>query len=278
MKPLIVCILVLFLVFIVIIILVTVSSFQLQSESSPIVIKDTENRKGVKKKLETSKKNVCVVTYDDRANIYSELRQFDAEYCKKHDYSHLNLTICDADLPPYWRKVVIVADLLDRFDYVMWVDSDACIHNSDQTIPALFPTSDKFLVISPDPPIPGWTSPFNSGVFIVKNCELAKTFFKDWIQLYNSKRWEKKNTSWHCNGVWAGEDYEQGAAVPLLASTKYSSGVKTVHYEILQSISPAAATFTVHFSGFHKHLIKKYIKMKNSRNSNANVKNKFSPF
>lgn len=56
-------------------------------------------------------------------------------YALRHDYDldlRTHLSACDR--PPSWSKVVAIRELFDRYDTVVWVDSDAIIVDLDADI------------------------------------------------------------------------------------------------------------------------------------------------
>ena len=97
----------------------------------------------------------------------------------------------------------------NRFKYILWLDSDALIHLNEHLGTFIeFHLKDRDMLISSDPPI--WKSPFNAGVWCVKNNKNTKKILEDWLSHYNKNLWNKIDGKWHCkNCVWSGIEYEQ---------------------------------------------------------------------
>jgi hypothetical protein len=209
-------------------------------------------------------KRVAVVSYDDRKNNKDiiTLKNINEKYCLKNGYDFLffdSYSPFDSTYPPYWIKVKILYDLSksNLYDYLMWIDSDACVHNQNIKIENLFNFNHQgAFIMAPDYPYP--ISKFNSGIWMVKNNEIGKKILKDWLLLYDNKTWKKKNGKWICSGFWAGESYEQGAGKKLLKNEKYSQYVIYLPGSTLQNFKPVSEAFTLHFVGRLKKYIQAY--------------------
>ena len=198
---------------------------------------------------------VLIVQYDnrnmtDQPHLISLMKRNDL-YAKKHDYSYCFVTETHFDVPAYWLKVLIVKHyLLQGFDIVIWIDTDAVIHNFDMRVEDLF-TGDEFFIYSSDNPL--WHSPFNAGVFLVKRSMQSIQLMEDWIGLYNANLWRKENNQWVTSEAWAEDAFEQGSFVNQILPKYSKTGfLKKVDWKILQSPYPLADSFTLHFPGPYK--------------------------
>lgn len=200
-----------------------------------------------------SKDRICVFSYDNRRNdpMIEKLRSINNRYCQKHGYDFLFFETYPANLPPYWMKVKIGKDLVDsgKYDYVMWLDSDACVHDHTIRLEHLFTFyKNAFFVMAPDNE--RWAAEFNAGVWIIKCGSLGKQFMKDWLARYNSSDWVYDHNKWKCNWcIWAGDAYEQGAGTRLLKSKTYAPYVIKLSWEVLQNDLPTKWSYTLHFAG-----------------------------
>jgi hypothetical protein len=78
--------------------------------------------------------------------------------------------------PPAWNKILVVKKLLDDYEYVLWVDSDAVMVRFDKDIrdemePGKYLYLVKFNLSGKEVP--------NSGVFLIRNSEWSKNFLDD---------------------------------------------------------------------------------------------------
>lgn len=68
-------------------------------------------------------------------------------YARRHGYElHLYDEVVDASRPTSWSKVKILRDLLDRYDPVVWLDSDLMVVDPREDIAAEVP-QDRFLAM-----------------------------------------------------------------------------------------------------------------------------------
>jgi len=205
---------------------------------------------------------VAVVCYDNRLNNsrIERLKQRNAQYCANHGYDFLFFSTHAQDnhMPPYWLKVQIVKEVLEtnKYDYVMWIDSDACFWDANIAIERIFKVfglAYHFFVAGPD-----ILDSFNAGVWIVKNCVTAKEFMIDWIQCYKPEKWIRLKEKWKCLGLWAGKYFEQGAGKQLLKTDKYKYGLLWLN-GVLNCQIANVNTFVCHFYGPSMFGVKKRI-------------------
>lgn len=178
-------------------------------------------------------------------------------YSEDKNYEFLFITKSIYHIPPYWEKIFIVRDLLPYYSWVFWLDSDAVIYNMEMEIPGLELPFD--FIFTSDPPC--WSSPFNAGVFLIKNTPVSFKILEDWVSGYNPKRWTFNGSKWFCPGVWSGPDYEQGFFVKNIMK-KYEDHIKALDWYIYNT--PCYhyihdKTFTIHFAGSFKNDIKDLI-------------------
>ncbi len=193
---------------------------------------------------------ILILQYDDRGDVYLELTELN----KKSGFEHLFLSH-ETGIPPYWVKVFLVAEYLPNYDYVIWIDSDAAIIN-----PRAIPLSEKTMVYSRDNH--GWESPFNAGVFIMRNTSTGRALMEEWKRGYDPSRWEIVDGKWRQFGDWLGPNLEQGYFNHHLYE-KYKDEIDVLPVEVFQIddydlITPK--TFSIHFPGDHKEFIPEMIR------------------
>jgi len=152
-----------------------------------------------------------LVQYDDRpVDEFKPLLKNNENYCKSQNIQYLFLTKGYEHLPPWWRKVAIVKELLAFYESVLWVDSDATIVGHEH-FATLF--KDGHFVFSPNPPMVDhlemFSAPMCAGVWGVKNTPEGHSIMHSWMSAYNPNAWTKN--PWATTGAYAGENYEQGA-------------------------------------------------------------------
>jgi hypothetical protein len=198
---------------------------------------------------------VLITQYDNRPQIelgaFIDLVNQNSEYAKRYGYEYIFINSVNLQISPYWTKVFIVEHYMKYgYDIVMWLDTDAVIHNFDIKIEELF-TDNEVFIFSPDSP--PWNSPFNAGVFICKGIR-GRELMEEWKSYYPSDLWFESNGKWHCKSdKWSDSAYEQGAfRLNLLPKYANSGLLKSYSWEFLQSPYPQPESFTVHFAGEHK--------------------------
>lgn len=189
-----------------------------------------------------SKMKILCLQSDNRGDIYPELTALN----KESGFDHLFITE-SFDIPPWWIKIFLVKKYLPSTEAVLWLDSDAGIIN-----PRALPESKKTMIYAPDPP--NWLSPFNAGVFLLRNTPLGNKIIEDWANGYDSSKWQLVEGQWKYEGDWLGPSLEQGYFNHHLYE-KYKEEIEIVSPEVFQvshysDITPR--TFNLHFLGGHK--------------------------
>jgi hypothetical protein len=137
-----------------------------------------------------------ISAFDENMRELSDLSFSSVEkFCKKHDIDCERFLIENFDRPAPWFKILLLIDQLKNndYDYIMWIDADACINNLNFDISSILQENKSFY-ISKD------FNNFNSGVFIVKNTP----FIADILQKIYSM-------SEYINHIW----WEQAAFIDL---------------------------------------------------------------
>lgn len=137
---------------------------------------------------------ICITTLTDsksksRLQRFIRWRNFDGiidltwankqKYAEKHDYFLYDGSgLINTSRPPAWTKVIAMQHMLEdeRCDWVMWMDADTVIMNSDIRMESFFPMDPtKDMIVGSDN---GWG--WNSGVFVFRNTAWSKQFLDDW--------------------------------------------------------------------------------------------------
>ncbi len=203
---------------------------------------------------------ICVLQYDNRHHLFLEnLMDKNKSICKNiQDFKYIRAKD-DNTISQYWVKVKITNQLLEQFDGILWLDSDAVIHNPKKLI-SLIQSTDTFLMSGDNP-----FSHFCAGVWFVRNNHNGRKITEEWLQLYYNKYhsfwWLDHNTNqWKSNMPFAIHPcYEQPAFIKHILP-KYQ--ITKVPWNILNN--PNIPFFfdnsaTLHFYGNFKNFIPIYL-------------------
>jgi hypothetical protein len=190
----------------------------------------------------------AIVQYDNRPldTDTKALVARNKSYCDKHGYTHIFETK-KYDLPPYWIKVKLVQETLmsRRFSGVLWLDSDAVVHDQEKRLDELVVPNKSFYYCA-DAPV--WDSAFNAGVWLVLNDAMGNTIMESWMGAYDPTTWNEKGGKWTSTGVWAGPTYEQGAFLEYIMP-RYDQYMHKYPWSFFQSYEAVPTNFAMHFAG-----------------------------
>lgn len=223
-----------------------------------------------------------LLQYDDRlpSPPHSKLRQLNKEYAKLHNYDYkLVHKWKDPEIPPYWAKIFVIQELLPSYDYLMYLDTDAVVHNINAEITELFARGKEF-VFSADNP--AWPAPFCAGVILIQKTDKTLKLLEDWLTYFDKENWVRNPNAMRWDsideitgtGSYAGEHYEQGSFIKyILPSREYRPILQRVSYTVLQGglkvIPPHDDSFTLHFAGNFKGKIAHYLRSRGKRRGTA---------
>ncbi len=165
------------------------------------------------------------------------------KYCKRHGYDFITKTVPYHDRHPSWSKLLVLKELLQTYDIVVWLDDDIILTQPDMRIEALlesFIYSDKSLAVSENN-----STPFNFGMIIVK-----KTAEHVIDQIWNNIDEETR----------FGLFWEESSATKLYNSNEsFKNQIYIFSPGVIQGFHPANChksymwkprTFALHVSGF----------------------------
>jgi hypothetical protein len=177
----------------------------------------------------TKKNKILIITYDNRATLpYVKIHNENLKkYTEKWGIEYKFFDKCEYN--NYWCKMYMVLEELkkNKYDYVMWMDSDTFIFNTDINISDIFNKYSSDIFIGSDN-----NSDYdltNAGVFAIKNTQDGKQFLADCINSFNS-RCKKANGS--LRGIWAATCYEQGI-MNILIADKYFKNTTVLTNDII---------------------------------------------
>lgn len=118
------------------------------------------------------KNNILIITFDNRKNQeYIKLHNENLEkYCKKWNFDYKFYDNCKENV--YWCKIYMVLDALknsNKYDYVIWMDSDTYIFNMDINLSNILNEYNSDIYIGLDNHM--IYDIINAGVFIIKTLQ-----------------------------------------------------------------------------------------------------------
>lgn len=155
-------------------------------------------------------------------------------YCKinKYDYILLNGSLSDRFLA--WDKILALKKYLLKYDYLLWIDSDAIFKNLNKKIEDYI-LDDSIVIIGKDPNKDIYA---NSGVFLLKNNSEAITFLDE---VWNSPVKVEENN-------YSGWLYEQGIICELLKENKYKHYI-VLNFDLNCHLYYYKDQFIIHYMG-----------------------------
>jgi hypothetical protein len=162
---------------------------------------------------------VLIFSFDNRKNLsYLNLHneRFNLYSSKWKNISYQFIDKCDKNI--YWCKIFIMLEKLksNKYDYVMWTDSDVFIVNINKSIQEVFASYNSDIFISHDNDYLYSTKFLNAGLFAIKNSTIGIKFLEDCLNEFaNSKC---INLNGKLSGFYALKCYEQGIMNDLIHS------------------------------------------------------------
>jgi hypothetical protein len=180
------------------------------------------------------KYKILFITYETRDANFVKIHNSNLnEYAKKYDYEYEFISTIPNNKNVYWYKLELIKNRLEtnKYDYVMWLDSDTFI-NPNTDIKDVINEYSNHVMIGYDVDFSPCT---NAGLFLIKNSQIGLNFLNDCIEYYNNV--VKKTcmiNSKIVDGIWAGLCYEQGYMTSILFS-KYKMDVTMIPHKYMFS-------------------------------------------
>jgi hypothetical protein len=122
----------------------------------------------------------------DYIPMLNATRPWHQAYCNKHGLKYVS--IVDGEVPNDgdWYKVRLIRDLLEEHNFIMWLDADAFIYDTNVSVTDVPLPEDSIGACHFPVPVPHW----NVGVLYFKNGPRVKAFVEKWLQNYPGEgRW-----------------------------------------------------------------------------------------
>lgn len=109
----------------------------------------------------------------DWIGIYSHLSK--ASYAEKNGYDACLFTEFLDQRMGYWYKIIATKKVLDQYDWVFYLDSDAIVMNDSIKLEDLIDDNYDIVACNDGGPVP-----ILSGQFLIKNSKWSHQFLQDW--------------------------------------------------------------------------------------------------
>lgn len=164
------------------------------------------------------------------------------EHARRHGYPRItDESVFVPDRDATWSKIPLLQKHLPDYDFIMWIDGDVLVTNQDRKIEEFIELMDpdKFLLIGRD------FQGLNAGVFLIRNCPLAREFLAD---------------AWNRPELARVLFHEQTAMTDLLATPKYRGKAQIIPHAFVNIINAydyrmdpkvhwLPGDFCIHFAG-----------------------------
>ncbi len=153
---------------------------------------------------------LLLLTFDNRKNLdyLIEHNKNINQYCSFHpNVEYEFVSECNTNV--YWCKIYLMLERLktNKYDYVMWLDSDTIIPDLTKSLQKLFSEYSSSIFISHDNFFPP-NNALCAGIFVVSNTKIGINFLTDCIDHFEKSNCV--NSKGKLKGLYAQSCYEQG--------------------------------------------------------------------
>lgn len=124
---------------------------------------------------------VCSLSIGEKYKEYTKYSLINKiKYCRKHGYDFIeDETIYNPEKPIPWSKLLLILKYLSEYDYLIWIDADILIMNSEIKLEDFIEKYNSVDIICGS----DWKM-INTGVIFVKNTDFSREFIR---QVYDNK-------------------------------------------------------------------------------------------
>jgi len=194
----------------------------------------------------------------EKADYWSYAAYINKQYCDKfgYDFKYINPyykentkdinTCIDMNTKEMrhasWSKIIVIQSLINKYDYVVYVDSDCCFLDFNKSVDSIinkYEDNNKIIFSSNYP----WNSHLPcAGFFIIKNTIENIKFLDTWYRYpvpeNNSDEWKKtlELAMKRCGYSWSpGKHWEQDVLWTLIANNKTSVNIMEDEISLVDS-------------------------------------------
>jgi hypothetical protein len=112
--------------------------------------------------------------FDDNIKEYAEINYIiNKKYCNKYGYDIIKSNCKITNLSHQWERFPLVIKHIKKYDYIIWIDSDACFLKDSPPISNVINEHNEKLFIFSGDVFQTCDNDINLGFFIVKNSEIS---------------------------------------------------------------------------------------------------------
>lgn len=166
-------------------------------------------------------------------------------YASRHSYDlHLETVLSDPSRPASWNKLPLIGRLMNDYDLVVWIDSDAVVVQFDVDIADLLPRSKHFGMVA-HKTLEGDEIP-NAGIMVLRRSRTSRRFLSDAYarDQYIEHKW------WDNAAILDLLGYTTEAPVTLMKPTRYRRKLQVLptEWNFIPGVSDGPARIR-HYAG-----------------------------
>lgn len=133
---------------------------------------------------------ICTI-HTEECDYYAKYTSMNLRsYCNLHGYDFIESTVTlDPNRPHAWSKIILLQQFIDKYDWLVWIDTDAVVTNKDIYIEDIIDPNYDIIVSRED----RFSNAISTGIFLVKCSKWSKDFLEKWYkqeQFVNNFLWE----------------------------------------------------------------------------------------
>lgn len=157
------------------------------------------------------------------------------KYCQKHNYTFIGSNRRFDDRHPSWARLPMILEIIARYDWVVWIDPDALIVDTNKKIEDYLSDDFSFRISK--------TGVINHGVWFVKNSQLGIQILQD---TYNQTQF--------IDHIWR----ENQACIHLFTNVYPQETMDNIRIDLNADYNVfaknfKAGNFIIHYPGEHKN-------------------------
>lgn len=194
-----------------------------------------------------NKPNIAIVSlYSQNYKAVGQYSDWNKiKYANKHGYAiHLYDEVLDNNFHPAWSKILAVQKHINDYDWILWSDADSLIMDFNVKLEDIIDNKFDFIICQ-DCQYDDNNKRLNTGVFLIKNSEWAKSF----LNRLNPNNWLNHISNfpfWEQSALWYIIEQEKNIEVldkikilspKVMNYMPYCMGFKDENYFILHFAS-----------------------------------------
>jgi hypothetical protein len=186
-------------------------------------------------------------TDDNKCDFFNTASKNHIDYCYKHNYTYIADVFTEDDYNGYhptWIKILALKKYLPSYDYIVWIDSDCIITDTDITIQSMIYNSPMLVIPKCELDYTTntvWTG-ITTGFMICKNDKFVLDLLDTLIQTSNNYKFDYF--------------HEQSVLDDYLRDGGYFDGIDTLYYKHVDDLSDIITHRDITYLpySFHKYV------------------------